>query len=95
MLNNVALVGRISKIEKLEDKKINLTIATQRTFKNASGEYETDLIKIVVLKNISSTIDEYCECGDIVGVKGRIQGNGEEIQIIAERVTFLQQKKND
>ena len=42
-------------------------------------------------------ISEYCHKGDIVGVKGRIQriDSTSELQLIAEKVTFLSSKPKE
>ena len=44
--------------------------------------------------NIAMNTSEYCHKGDIVGVKGRIQriDSTSELQLIAEKVTFLSSK---
>lgn len=92
MLNQVILVGRIAKdIEKYEnDKKAIVTIAVQRNYKNENGEYETDIIDCILLNDIAKNVPEYCNKGDIVGIKGRLQKiKDEQLTIVAEKVTFL------
>ena len=97
MLNQVILVGRLSEeptIEKLEHSERGMiTLAVQRSFKNADGIYETDFVKCVLWNIIASNTSEYCHKGDIVGVKGRIQVVDDKIEIVAEKVTFLSTKK--
>ena len=104
MLNNVVLVGRLTKnVEKKEIENGKETaiiiLAVPRNFKNADGEYETDFISCKLWNPIASNVVKYCKKGDIIGVKGRLQTqattndegfqNGYELQIIAEKVTFL------
>ena len=39
---------------------------------------------------MAENIAEFCKKGDIIGVKGRLQRlEGNELQVIAEKVTFL------
>lgn len=85
MLNQVILVGRIS--HTIENG--TLTLAVPRSFKNSEGEYETDFIPVRLFGNIATTTAEYTKVGDIVGIKGRIQQTQSNIEIIADRVTFL------
>lgn len=98
MLNQVTLVGRMIKEPTIEpiddDKQIGIfQIEVPRNFKNADGEYEKDYIEVHTFNNIALNVKEYCENGDIVGIKGRVQSNKDTIQIVAEKVTFLTHKK--
>lgn len=53
--------------------------------------------------SVAKSTVEYCKKGDIVGIKGRIQSNVVEnenekkyyFDVIAERVTFLSNKKEE
>lgn len=102
MLNQVIIVGRLTQnpeIKELENEKkvCTITLAVSRAYKNADGIYETDFIKCVLWNVIAENMCEYCKKGDLVGVKGRLETkkNDEryELQIIAEKVTFLSSKK--
>lgn len=104
MLNQVVLVGRISTINKEimnrdEGNKrfTTIVIATPRSFKNEEGEYDTDFIRIKLIGVVAENTLEYCNQGDLIGIKGRIQTTGQNnvIEIIAEKVTFLTSKKRD
>lgn len=104
MLNQAILVGRLTKdVEVIEtDGKTRsyITLAVQRPYKNADGEYDTDFIDCVLWNSVAENTAEYCHKGDIVGVKGRIETfiNNEEkkvTQIVAEKITFLSTKKNE
>ena len=103
-MNTVLLVGRLTKdpeIKELESgtKVANISIAVNRNFKNANGEYETDFFNVTLWQGIAENTTEYCHKGDIVGIKARLQNNNlidEEgkvtkwqNEIIAEKVTFL------
>ena len=102
MLNQVIVVGRLTQnpeIKELESgKKVStITLAVSRAYKNEEGLYDTDFIQCVLLGAVASNTAEYCRKGDIVGVKGRLETekNNEkyELQIVAEKVTFLSSKK--
>lgn len=105
MLNNVILVGRLTKnieIEELEDgKKVTtITLAIPRSYKNADGVYDTDFIECVLWNAIAQNSAEYLYKGDIVGIKGKLETKNygdkkSKTQVIAEKVTFLSSKKND
>ena len=100
MLNQVIMVGRlVSKpiVEENENgRKISeITLAVNRSFKNAEGIYETDFIKCTLLNGIAENTVEYCNKGDVIGVKGRLEClGGNELQVVAEKVTFLANNKN-
>lgn len=106
MLNQVVLVGRLVKdveIRTTENKKKYsfITLAIPRSFKNHDGIYETDFVECSLWNNVASNTAEYCQKGDIIGVKGRletrmIEDNGPKslLQVVAEKVTFLSNKNN-
>lgn len=99
MLNQLILVGRIYKeieITEDENKKAVVTIAVPRSYKNENGEYDTDFISCILWDGIAESTAEYCKKGDIIGIKGRIQSDEEKnIQIIAEKITFLSSRKEE
>ena len=89
-------------------KKVsNITLAVNRSFKNEEGIYETDFIDCILWNGIATNTSEYCKKGDLVGVKGRVQSTivsddsksideskKNELQIVAEKVTFLSKLYN-
>lgn len=106
MLNNVVLVGRLTKdpeVIKTENgnKRTFVVIAVPRSFKNADGKYDADFIKCTLWNMVAEHTCEYCKKGDVVGIKGRIQTSTYEkdgvikynTEVIAERITFLDSKK--
>ena len=100
MLNQVIMVGRLVErpiIEENENgrKVSEITLAVSRSYKNAEGIYETDFIKCTLWNGIAENTVEYCNKGDVIGIKGRLQClSGNELQVIAEKVTFLSNNKN-
>ena len=100
MTNTLCLVGRISnELEIIENengiKQVIVTIAVVRSYKNIDGIYETDFIPVVLYKGIADNTVEWCKKGDLIGVRGRIQMQDNNIQIIADKVSFLSSKKAD
>ena len=99
MLNQVVCVGRITKPpEKINEEgnnNVNITLAVPRSFKNENGEYDTDFLKVRLYKGVAESAFVYCNVGDLVGIKGRIQSEDGEMKIIAEKVTFLSSRKTD
>lgn len=108
MLNQIALVGRIVKNPEVSEtgngKKFCLiTLAVSRIYKNSDGEYETDFINCRLWGDTAENTAKYCQKGDLVGVKGRLQSGSYEnekgtqfyTEVVAERVTFLSAKKEN
>ena len=108
-MNNVCiLAGRICR--NLELKKTqsgmsvcNVTLAIPRSYKNSEGIYESDFITCVCYRNTAEMVAEYCQKGDLIGIKGMIQSrtyekDGKKIyttEIIVERATFLSSAKKE
>lgn len=112
MINQIILVGRLTgdpEIEEYENgkKRTIINIAVQRQFKNIDNKYDTDFFRCVLWNGLASNTKNYCQRGDIVGVKGRVQNrsyvdsenNTRYItEIIAEKISFVshaQRKEND
>lgn len=112
MINQIILVGRLTgdpEIEEYENgkKRTIINIAVQRQFKNIDNKYDTDFFRCVLLNGMASNTKNYCQRGDIVGVKGRVQNrnyvdsenNTRYItEIIAEKISFVshsQKKENN
>lgn len=101
MLNQIVLVGRLTSTpevrQNLNGSKFTIiTLAINRSFKNKNGEYDTDFIDCTLYQGIAENTVNYCKKGDVVGVRGRIQNlnNTAQLQIIAEKITFLSSKKD-
>ena len=107
MLNNVVLVGRLTADPELkeigkEGKVVNFSLAVQRGYKNADGEYDTDFIQCNVWNQVAENLKEYVKKGDLIGVKGTLQSSSYEdkdgnkrykLEVRAEKITFLSSKK--
>lgn len=107
-MNNVNLVGRLTRsptvfLTESGKKGAIITLAIGRTFKNQNGEYEADYIDCTLWSGIAETTAEYCDKGDIVGVRGRLQTKLIEqedgtkykrMDIIANTVSFISTAKS-
>ena len=107
-MNNYTLIGRLVKnleVKESENKKKYgyITVAVNRTYKNAEGNYDTDFIDMIVWNDIAERISEYCHKGDLIAVNGRIETrmvtvedhNEKVTSLVCDKVTFLQAKKNE
>lgn len=92
-MNNLVIVGRLVdevEVVETETKKYGLfKIAVTRNYKNIDGAYETDFIPCKVCGTMLTNVQEYLNKGDLIGVKGSIQSNEENIYINVEKLTFL------
>lgn len=109
MLNYINLVGRLVRkptLSKTESGKTitTVTLAVPRSFKNMDGVYDTDFIDCICWDNVAINTSEYCDKGDVICIKGRLQSrtikeeeiNKTKLEVIAEKVTFLaNQKKSE
>lgn len=106
-MNNYTLIGRLVKdveVRESENKKkyAYITIAVNRTYKNAEGEYDTDFIDMIVWNELAERVAEYCHKGDLVGVNGRIETRMVEAEdhkekvmsLVCDKVSFLQSKRD-
>ena len=103
MLNQVIIVGRWVKTPDLfvaesGKKGTIITLAVGRSFKNQNGEYDADFLDCTLWTGIAENTAEYCQKGDVIGVRGRLQSRIVEkedgtkykkMEIIADKVTFL------
>lgn len=95
MLNQLVVVGRLVNNPIENGEEVSITLAVQRPFKNQEGEYEVDFIPFTLRMGIAEQTKEYCKKGDLVGIKGRISRNNDRLELIAEKVTFLANKKGE
>ena len=109
MINQVLLVGRLTRTPELflteNGKKGSfVTLAVGRPYKNADGQYDADFLDCTLWTGIAETTAEYCQKGDIVSVRGRLQSRiienedgtkYKKMEIVAEKITFLSSAKKD
>ncbi|GAB2022841.1 single-stranded DNA-binding protein [Pseudolactococcus yaeyamensis] len=85
MINNVVLIGRLTKDAELRYTPANqavatFTLAVNRTFKNANGEREADFINVVVWRKTAENIANWAKKGALIGITGRLQSRNYENQ---------------
>ena len=85
MINNVTLVGRITKEPELRYTPQNkavaaFTLAVNRAFKNANGEREADFINCVIWGKSAENLANWTHKGQLIGVTGSIQTRNYENQ---------------
>ena len=78
MINNVVLVGRMTRDADLRYTPSNqavatFTLAVNRNFKNQAGEREADFINCVIWRQQAENLANWAKKGTLVGVTGRIQ----------------------
>ena len=108
-MNKIILIGRSTKDIELKQTTAGasvaeFSIAVNRSFKNANGEYESDFFNCVAFSKLAETISKYVKKGDMFGLEGRLQTRnytnreGKKVyvtEIVVENVEFLQQKKQE
>ena len=106
MINNVTLVGRLTKDVELKYTPSNVanvsfTLAVNRTFKNANGEREADFINCVIWRQAAENFANWAKKGALIGITGRIQTRNYENQqgqrvyvteVIAENFQMLESR---
>lgn len=109
MINNVVLVGRLTKDPDLKytgngTAVATFTLAVNRNFTNQSGEREADFISCVIWRKPAETLANYAKKGVLMGVTGRIQTRsydnqqGQKVyvtEVIADNFQLLESKKAD
>ena len=85
MINNVVLVGRMTRDAELRYTPSNqavatFTLAVNRNFKNQNGEREADFINCVIWRQQAENLANWAKKGTLVGVTGRIQSRNYENQ---------------
>ena len=106
MINNVTLVGRLTKDVELKYTPSNVanvsfTLAVNRTFKNANGEREADFINVVIWRQSAENFANWVKKGALIGITGRIQTRNYENQqgqrvyiteVVAENFQMLESR---
>lgn len=106
MINNVVLVGRMTKEAELRYTPSNIavaifTLAVNRDFKGENGEREADFINVVLWRQAAENLANWTKKGSLVGVTGRIQTRNYDNQqgqrvyvteVVAERFQLLESR---
>jgi single-stranded DNA-binding protein len=92
MLNQLVLIG---KIEEIITKENVVKIRVEKYYKEDGLKKEYEIFRINVFGNLINTMKENCKKNDVIGVKGKLEVNNGIIEIIAEKITFLSNKKEN
>lgn len=108
MINNVILVGRLTKDPDLRytgngTAVASFTLAVNRDFKNNDGQQEADFINCVIWRKSAETLANTVKKGHQIGVVGRVQTRsydnqqGQKVyvtEVVAERFNYLEKREN-
>ena len=108
MINNITLVGRLTKDADLRytsdgTATATFSLAVNRPFKSASGECEADFINCVIWRKNAENFANFTRKGSLVGITGRIQTRNYEnkegqrvyvTEVVAENFALLESKKD-
>lgn len=107
MINNVVLVGRMTRDAELRYTPSNqavatFTLAVNRNFKNQNGEREADFINIVIWRQQAENLANWAKKGTLLGITGRIQTRDYEnrqgqrvyvTEVVADNFQILKQRE--
>ena len=105
-MNKAILVGRLTKDPELKTtgsgvSVCSFTLAINRRFKNAEGNYDADFINCVAWRQQAEFISKYFSKGRMVGICGSIQTrtydreDGQRVyvtEVVADEVSFVDSK---
>ena len=108
MINNVTLIGRLTRDAELRYTPSNIAtaqfnIACNRNFKNTNGEYDADFINCVMWREQAENLANWAKKGDLIGITGRIQTRSYENQqgqrvyvteVVADNFQLLKSRKD-
>lgn len=108
MLNNVVLVGRLTKTPELRYTPNNQAVATfslavNRNFKGQDGKREADFINCVIWRQQAENLANWAKKGALIGITGRIQTRNYENQqgqrvyvteVVADSFQLLESRKD-
>lgn len=106
MINNVVLIGRLTRDAELRYTQSNIAVATfnlavNRNFKNDNGDREADFINVVMWRQQAENFANWVKKGNLVGITGRIQTRSYDNQkgqhvyvteVVAESFQILEKK---
>lgn len=106
-MNKAVIVGRITKDVELKTTQsgvsvCSFTVAVNRRFKNAEGNYDADFINCVAWRGQAEFLSKYFDKGSMVGIVGSIQtrsydSDGHKVwvtEVVADEVNFVGGKKD-
>lgn len=84
-MNKVILMGRLTAQPELKktnngNSVLSFTIAVNRSYKNAQGNYDADFISCVAFKQVAEFISKYFNKGDMLAIDGSLQTRNYQAQ---------------
>lgn len=109
MVNNVVLVGRLTRDPELRTTTTGknvctFSLAVQKNFKPSGGEPDADFFSVVAWGNTADFVSSYLTKGRLASVEGRLQSrkytasdgsNREVVEIVANNVQGLDRPRDD
>lgn len=107
-MNVVSLMGRFTATPDLNHTPhgisvCSFTLAVNRTFKNANGEYQADFINCVAWRQTAEFITRYFRKGNMIGLNGSLQTRQYQdkegktrtaVEVIVSNAYFAESKSN-
>lgn len=108
MINNVVLIGRLTRDPELRYTPSNIAITTfnmavNRNFKNQDGNREADFINCMIWRQQAENFANWVKKGNLVGITGRIQTRSYDNQqgqrvyvteVVADTFQLLEKRDN-
>ena len=108
MINNVVLVGRLTKDIDLKYTGSGTAVGTfnlavNRNFTDQNGEKKSDFVNCVIWRKSAENMANFTRKGSLVGITGRIQTRNYEnkegqrvyvTEVVAENFALLESKKD-
>lgn len=109
MINNVVLVGRLTRDPDLRSTGSGIpvasfTLAVDRRYTNSQGERGADFINCVIWRKGAEVFSNYTSKGSLVGIEGRLQSrsyddkDGKRVyvtEVVVNDFTFLDTRRNN
>lgn len=108
MMNKAIIIGRLTRDPELKTtgsgtSVCSFTMAVNRRFKNADGNYEADFINCVAWRQQAELIAKHFKKGDMFGIVGSIQTRSYDrdgikvyvTEIVVDEVNFVGNSKAD
>lgn len=110
-MNKVIVVGRLTRDPEIKYTTgesataiARFSLAVNRKFKNAEGEYEADFINCIAFGKTAEFVEKYFNKGMAMGIAGRIQTgsytnkDGQKVyttDVVVEETEFVESKNKD
>ena len=108
-MNKVLIIGNLTRDPELlttsnDNSVCKFTIAANRKFKNADGEYDVDFINCVAWRKTGEFINKYFNKGKKIAVEGMIQtrkyedkqgNNRTAVDVVVDQAEFVESKQSN